>query len=558
MNDDSKEFANAFLSNPFEIEADFARSAWYDKSFALWFAPLAKQEVMYLGKRASQYFALCGEFVRNFKCAPAQSSDTPEVVFASDPDICTFFKEMQNDFKPLPGGATCKPTAWQKDKARRYLASRYDTLLAEQLNDAKTLRDAGQTLEAEQVINDAKHNYIKFFDSTVSCVPAFDNLDDIVSLADDNPPLFVLDGELGKLLNARLKPDNLGVFLADPKVGKTTVLVSMAMIAARHVPTLFIGAGDESLLKYNGRFMTNLTCKATQCEHCGTYAMPIPDCQHNADGTCPIAMSGEPRQNKQWQDLIKNGASPADLCDGITDGSKTLSGNIYAPCCRCFPLNNGTDEDRTNRRNWQSAIWWRKEEVKLGTRIDYEKAKRAFDIQAMKGGLRVAAYANGTLTVDGIRELLDSLDSNENFVPRVIVIDYADILKQEMGRSTDKDNDGMRRIWEGLRAISSSLSVLVLTATQTNRLSEECETQTRRTIGRSAKAADNCTWFCSINQTVVERRAKVMRVSVMYAREGAFDPEYQAMCCQWHEMQDGFAFSEPVFRKIKAPAPYNS
>ena len=72
-----------------------------------------------------------------------------------------------------------------------------------------------------------------------------------------------------------------------------------------------------------------------------------------------------------------------------------------------------------------------------------------------------------------------------------------------------------------------------------------------RTIGRCAKAADNCTWMITLNQTMQERRAKVMRTSLLFAREGEFDPEHQALCCQWHEIQDGFPFSMPVFCKIK-------
>ena len=50
---------------------------------------------------------------------------------------------------------------------------------------------------------------------------------------------------------------------------------------------------------------------------------------------------------------------------------------------------------------------------------------------------------------------------------------------------------------------------------------------------------------------IAERRAKVKRVSILFAREGAFDPEHQALCCQWQEVQDGFAFSMPIFCKTK-------
>ena len=181
------------------------------------------------------------------------------------------------------------------------------------------------------------------------------------------------------------------------------------------------------------------------------------------------------------------------------------------------------------------------------------ETKKRFRLEcAMAGGrLKIAPCSSGSLTVQGLYDLLEMLDRTENFVPRVIVLDYADLMKQELGRDSDKDHDGMRRIWEGLSALRTKLKILLVTATQTNRTSDGAETLTRRMIGRSTKAADNCTWMVTINQTVQERRAHVMRMSMLYARKGAFDVEHQALCCQWHEVQDAFAFSMPIFCKIK-------
>jgi len=43
-----------------------------------------------------------------------------------------------------------------------------------------------------------------------------------------------------------------------------------------------------------------------------------------------------------------------------------------------------------------------------------------------------------------------------------------------------------------------------------------------------------------------------MRASMLYAREGDYDPEHQALCCQWLCVQNAFAYSMPVFCKIKS------
>ena len=42
-----------------------------------------------------------------------------------------------------------------------------------------------------------------------------------------------------------------------------------------------------------------------------------------------------------------------------------------------------------------------------------------------------------------------------------------------------------------------------------------------------------------------------MRASMMFAREGSFNPEHQALCYLWLEVQDSFAFSAPIFKKTK-------
>ncbi len=547
---ESEEQDTTFLSSvvPAETELDLARSAWFDHVFAVWFAQFAKSQVLFHGTRGEAFFKECGEFSKKHKVAMGASGDDAKKLL-TDKGALDWFKSMS--FPELPYGATHKPTTWQMEKARRYLKSRHNTLLSQRLEDAERVREEGDSVRADMIATEARRLFSAFSDSVVCCVKALEDVDGILSLAESNPPLFTLDGEIGRLLNSRLKPDNLGVILANQKIGKTTTLVSLASIAARSVPTLFISAGDETRLKIDARLFTNLSFHVTQPEYAGTFAMPVPDCEHNADGTCPIGLSGEPRQNKSWKALIESGYTPEQLADGLVDGSRTVTGGLYKPCCHCFPRNDGTKEDRERRQYWKSAVWWRNETFHIGNRKLIDDTRRNFELSSPNGGLRIAAYPTGSLTMEMIYELLDTLDRTENFVPRVIFLDYVDIMKQKTIRASDKDHDGLRIIWEELRGLTSKLDLLLISPTQTNRQGDEIETHTIRTLGRCAKAADNCTWMLTLNQTINERRAKIMRGSMLFAREGRFDPEHQAMCCQWLEIQDSFAFSMPIFCKTK-------
>lgn len=546
MNDTVPIDTSALMSA--QIEHDLARSAWFDKAFAMWFAPFVKDEILFHGARGEAYFRECGEFAKKFRAAPAESGDSTLTIFSSDP-ARQFFASLA--FPPLPGGRTHKPTAWQMEKARKYLASRHNSLLSEKLADAEMIRGKGDHARADALAAEARKKYMAFADSSVDCAKVMSDPDAIMALAESNPPLFRLSGEAGKLLNARLKPDNFGIILGDQKSSKTTTAICLAIAAGKQVPTLFVSTGDETEIKIDARVATNLSCMATQPEYAGTFAVPVPDCEHNARGTCPINMSGVPRVAKDWKKLIEDGAKPDALAQGLAEGSRAIDGSLYLPCPRCFPKNDGTKEDRENRARWRSAVWWRMFDIPLIDRKTLVDTRVRFETQAFNGGLRRVAFSTGELSVEGLFALLDTLDRVDDFVPEVIVLDYGDLMKQKAGRSSDKDHDGMRGIWEDLRTVPFKLHNLLIAYTQTNGESDGAETFTKRMIGRSKKAADNCTWFATINSTIVERRAKVMRLSMLYAREGECDPEHQALCCQWLAVQDAFAFSMPIFCKIK-------
>lgn len=528
------------------IEHDLARSAWYDRDFAAWFTPYVRADLLFGGSAAAEFFKTCGEFALRYKSSAAGSGDEPQDVL-EDEAALRWFETVA--MPKLPGGANHKPTQWQMEKARKYLNSRNNALLAQTLLEAEKIAENGDQSRADALAADARRKYTAFTEATVECRRALSDEDAILGLAEHIEPYFTLEGELGRILNHRLKPDNFGIILANQKVGKTTFLVNLAIRASKRVPTLLISAGDESELKLNARIATHISNHVTQPEFEGEFALPVPDCEHNAQGTCPLELGGEPRSGKGWLQLIEDGHTPEKLLSGNIKEALTVEGNPYQPCCRCFPMRNDTKEEREQKRHWKSAIWWQMENITLMNRNILRHAKSQFQLKS-EGDLRIMAFGSDQLTPERLMEILEVLDRRDDFVPSVIVIDYADIMKQSDGMSGDKDHDRMRRIFERLSALRLNLGNLTITATQANREGDEVETHTMRTVGRTAKGVDNCTWFLTLNQTIAEGRAKVMRASMMAAREGRFDPERQALCCQWYEVQDAFAFSMPVFKKI--------
>lgn len=80
--------------------------------------------------------------------------------------------------------------------------------------------------------------------------------------------------------------------------------------------------------------------------------------------------------------------------------------------------------------------------------------------------LRVGVFAAGTLSVAAIHQKLDRLAQREDWVPDVVLVDYADILAPPAGVRDTLDQ--IDENWKQLRRLSQDWHALVMTATQAN------------------------------------------------------------------------------------------
>ena len=78
-----------------------------------------------------------------------------------------------------------------------------------------------------------------------------------------------------------------------------------------------------------------------------------------------------------------------------------------------------------------------------------------------------------SVTVSDIQNEVRVLKDNENFIPDVIVIDYADLIKPDVANGTKRHE--LDEIWEQLRAWGQREHVLIISASQTNRVSANVE-----------------------------------------------------------------------------------
>lgn len=161
--------------------------------------------------------------------------------------------------------------------------------------------------------------------------------------------------------------------------------------------------------------------------------------------------------------------------------------------------------------------------------LSTEDAVRAMKkINKRNGGeerFRLSVHPNSSLSVYGLQSILDSWSRNE-WVPDVIVIDYADILAPVSGAVDSREQ--INTTWKHLRSISQSLHCLVVTATQA-----KASSYTMDIIGKSEFADDkrklaHVTGMIGLNATNKEKDLGLLRLNWIVLRE---EESSELKCC---------------------------
>lgn len=157
-------------------------------------------------------------------------------------------------------------------------------------------------------------------------------------------------------------------------------------------------------------------------------------------------------------------------------------------------------------------------------RVDVSDERIAKDMRDLRkmsrgGRLELRNYPTNSLTVRGLQAELKDMEVYENFVPEVIVVDYADIM--DLGRG-DSERDRINTTWKGLRGLASERKGVLVTASQTGR-------QTvggNKDVGAADVAEDirkvaHVTKLITLNHSMEEKARGICRVACETSRDGA-------------------------------------
>jgi len=134
------------------------------------------------------------------------------------------------------------------------------------------------------------------------------------------------------------------------------------------------------------------------------------------------------------------------------------------------------------------------------------------------GELKIRCYPTGSLDLPKLKSELKILEVFENFVPDVIAIDYADIMKLPSGREKRHQLD---ELWMGLRGITTGDNNLIITASQTGRETVGGKRDADETnISEAVSKINHVTRMITINRGKRDKRMGIYRMSCQTMRDG--------------------------------------
>ena len=331
-------------------------------------------------------------------------------------------------------------TEYLIDKAIEFFDERHTTL---QLEAAQHYMSQGQVSKAKEALGkslelkSASFEWVNFSDEDFvrKCTRQ------MIQQQDLDSAFFAFDGRLGEFIG----PIDRGwfiAFMAPAKRGKTTYLMETVVTAIRRRLNVVVLSLEMPIHQLYKRYLLYVVGNKPE-SGARTIDVPIFDCAHNQDGSCEL------KQRVGWGTALE------------TDGSVLTYTDIpdWQICTEC----RGTKE-------FKPATWLvpvDKPEIREGAYV-----KKAMRFNKYFGKYcRAIHIPSKSATTGDLRTEMKLLEQRENFVPDVVVIDYADLIKPDV--SSGQKRHDLDEIWEQLRAWGQTDRVLLVSASQTNRISAD-------------------------------------------------------------------------------------
>jgi len=334
-------------------------------------------------------------------------------------------------------------------------------------------------------------------------------------------PLIKYPKQLGDFLNDQLLRGKLVAFMGSSKRGKSFLLWDMAKKAVlQNLNVAFFQAGDMSRKEQIIRIGINLCKKSNLKKYSGKMYEPVRDCIHNQRDECE-------RKERECD---------FGIFDNLTEEQiKGFKSEVTQKTLVQALKDNPDYEPCTNCRKYKRMAWgvpWL-QPVDVGKPLEAEEAMKAFDKFFVKNKRRImlSTHPNDTLSLKKIKGLLDVWERQRDFIPDVIIIDYADLLVTE---TKMEERAKQNEIWKGLRNLSQHKYCLVVTATQGDAKSYKKYLLDLDNFSEDKRKYDHVTAMYGLNQDPDNREKNIglIRLNELIIRDGSFDVNRQVYLLQ--------------------------
>lgn len=306
-------------------------------------------------------------------------------------------------------------------------------------------------------------------------------------------PFLQFKGELGRFLKGFQRGWLIGI-TAPFKKGKTWLLQEFGILGMFNRRKVVFFSLEMTQNQMNERLYKRLT--ALGDKETGSILYPTFDCVLNQLNICKY----EYREGK------------GKLINRREDEKPKYSDvkNRYEPCSYCrykYP------------KKYEMATWYISIEKDA---FDYDNVAKSIRTvnKYHKDQMRVKCYPRFSASISDLKRDLDILEKVDGFIPDIIVVDYADILKADDSQltGTAKEDD----IWMKLAGLAGERHVLVVTATQATKEAMDAPTVTHKHTAKWVGKLAHVNLMLAMSQTPAEKVEGVMRLNYIVHRHEDF------------------------------------
>lgn len=382
--------------------------------------------------------------------------------------------------------------SYQADRARDYIRTRNLELLAD---NVKLLRDRGELDRAEREV---RNFTIATATTSQTVYPLTDQELQRRVLDRSEGGLFKLPGAAGEVFGW-WQPGWLVAFIGPPKRGKTWQLGDVAMWALSKygLRVLFVSLemSEEDMTR---RFME---IASSLPEEKGKVVIPAWDCFRNQDGSCTMP------------ERVNHESLPRDS-DDLPHYTK---GGSYQSCTVC-------KVDSKLLHNYRVASWFKTTNEKDSFAAKAIQSVEAYAFQHQGGNLALRCFPRFSADVEDILNLLDEEEAR-GFIPDILIVDYAGILKEEI-KGSGSGWEVRDETWKKLGGLAAERKLLLVTGGQGNAKAMSARSMHQDQIAGYTGINAHLDVTISLNQLGDnERAAMVMRMGCLGMRHGRWPTE---------------------------------